>query len=435
MPLDPQKILLGKIEGLKIANEAFSSHSFFSNFPSLFTANPINFLTDFFKLLFGAEKIKSDLIRFLVVELNDLMSQLLQFYKSKIVEYYYCNLDKIIPDIFFTEQEFEVKKIDFFGILKIDPNSDFGKYFYQDYQVNLDKKLHESIQNPNTVINWQQILNIRFNNDKFYVKLDDSLQGKTINTFVNRYLGNIQLHNQITIISDLIDAIFGTLTSLLPLSKSNIQDRLKFDVLVENILNSLEFSDNFYVFDEEEIANSASEKLKGYYKYIDCNVNYTEYDINLFSQFIDDLNNSELNEITYTLNLNYLINKTSVDVDDVDKSTYSNNLFLTFFRYLTKSISLSLFAPKRVLFVKLFAKMANKDISGLNMVDFFKENQNFILDIIKNKIQDFILKYLLSIIIKELSEILQQSNLKKQQEQLKNYKLQIQSLAGLNNIF
>lgn len=436
MPLDPKKILLGKIEGLKIANEAFSKPSIFNSFPSLNSSNSFEFLSDFFKLLFGADKVKSEFIRFLLSELSTLKNELLQFYRKKIVEYYNCSTNTLIPDEFFSEIEFNIKKIDFFGLLKISPSDQYGKYFYQDYEVNLDKKLYEAIENENTVINWKNILDIRYSSNKFFIKLDGELQGKTINEFVNCYLGNIQLYNEITIVPDFIDAIFGTLTSLIPVSKTNIEDRLKFDVLVENILKNLEFSDDFYTFNNEKISDDAKKKINGYYQFIDCNISYTSYDLNLLSNFVDDLLNlSQISEETYQVNFDYLINQTTTNVDNVDKATYKNNLFLLFFRYLTKSITLSLFSPKKVLFMKLFGKMTKKNNTNLNLIDFFKENQNFIKDIIKNKIEDFILKYLLSIVLQELSKIIAESNKKKQQEQLKNYKLQVQSLSGLNNLF
>jgi predicted MPP superfamily phosphohydrolase len=85
MPLDPKQTLLGKIEGLKISNEAFSNVSFFNSFPSLNSANSLTFLTDFFKLFFGGERIKNDLVRFLATELKSLGEDLLRYYKKHIV--------------------------------------------------------------------------------------------------------------------------------------------------------------------------------------------------------------------------------------------------------------------------------------------------------------------------------------------------------------
>lgn len=432
MPLDPTKQLLGKIEGLKISNEAFSNVSFFNSFPSLSSANSLNFLTDFFKLLFGGERLKSDLIRFLATELKSLAEELLKFYKKNIVEYYYCNIDSVIPDDFFAEFSFKVKEIDFFGMLKIHPDSDLGLHYYQDYPNNLDILLYTAVQNPDVEYNWLNILVIRYSTQRIYVKLDPSLKNKTVYEFVNLYLSNIKLFDDITIISDIIDGIFGTLTSRLNISSKNLANRIEFEILLDRVFENVEVDDSFFTFDTEEVNTKIETRKTGYYTFKDCETSYVKYDFNLLQDFANDLKNvSQYNEIIYNTNFDYLVNQTSKTVQPSDKKTYQGNIFLEFFRYITKSITLSLFSPKKVLFIRLFAKMAGKIDLDPTFKGFFKQNKNFIIDIVKKHIMQAVLKYLLSIILQELSKLLIQNNIKKQQEQLKYYILQITSLVGL----
>lgn len=431
MPIDPKQILLGKIEGLKISNEAFSNVSFFNSFPSINTANSLTFLTDFFKLFFGGERIKNDLIRFLATELKSLAETLLRYYKKNIVEYYYCNIDTLIPDDFFQEISFKIKEIDFFGILKIDPNSALGAHYYQDYPDNLDKLLYTAVQNQGTEYNWLSILIIRYDNQRFYIKLDPSLQGKTIYEFVNKYLNNIKLFDDINIISDIIDAIFGTISSLTNISKQNLYNKIQFEILFDRIMESLDVDDSFYNFDIEEIEIIAKKRIEGYYEFVDCETNFVKYDYDLLQDFVKDIQNvSSYNEQVYNINFDYLVNQTSKTVSPSDKKSYSNNIFLDFFRYLGKSIIISLFSPKKVLFIRLFAKMAAKIDLDPSFLGFFKQHKNFIVDIIKKHIMQAILKYLLTILMQELSKMIADNNIKKQQEQLKYYLLQITSLVG-----
>lgn len=432
MPLDPTKQLLGKIEGLKISNEAFSNVSFFNSFPSLSSGNSLNFLTDFFKLLFGGERLKGDLIRFLATELKSLAEELLKFYKKNIVEYYYCNIDSVIPDDFFEEFSFKVKEIDFFGMLKIHPDSDLGLHYYQDYPNNLDVLLHTAIQNPDVEYNWLNILIIRYSAQRIYVKLDPALKNKTVYEFVNLYLSNIKLFDDITIISDIIDGIFGTLTSRLNKSNKNLANRIEFEILLDRVFENIEINDSFFTFDTEEVNTKIETRKKGYYVFTDCELSYVKYDFNLLQDFAKDLKSvSQYNEVIYNTNFDYLVNQTSKTVQPSDKKTYQGNIFLEFFRYISKSIVLSLFSPKKVLFIRLFAKMAGKIDLDPTFKGFFKENKNFIIDIVKKHIMQAVLKYLLSIILQELSKLLIQNNIKKQQEQLKYYILQITSLSGL----
>jgi hypothetical protein len=432
MPLDPKQTLLGKIEGLKISNEAFSNVSFFNSFPSLNSANSLTFLTDFFKLFFGGERIKNDLVRFLATELKSLGEDLLRYYKKHIVEYYYCNIDTVIPDEFFQEISFKIKEIDFFGILKINPDSELGAHYYQDYPDNLDKLLYIAVQNEGTEYNWLSIIIVRYENQRIYVKLDPSLQGKTVYEFVTKYLSNIKLFDDINIISDIIDAIFGTLSSIVNISKQNLYNKIQFEILFDRVMESLDVDDSFYSFDTEALEEIAKKRIEGYYEFVDCEVNYVKYDYNLLQDFIKDIKEiSHYNEEVYNVNFDYLVNQTSKTVSPSDKQSYSNNIFLDFFRYLGKSIVMSLFSPKKVLFVRMFAKMAAKIDLDPTFAGFFKEHKNFILDIIKKHVMQAILKYLLTILIQELSKMIIENNIKKQQEQLKYYLLQITSLVGL----
>ncbi len=431
MPLDPTKTLLGKIEGLKISNEAFSGGSFFNSFPSLSTGNSLNFLTDFFKMLLGGERMKSDLIRFLSTELKSLAEELLKFYKKNIVEYYYCNIDATIPNSFFEEFSFKVKEIDFFGILKIHPDSDLGLHYYQNYPNNLDVLLHTCTINPDVEYNWINILILRYSNQRIYVKLDPALQGKTIYEFANLYFSNIKLFDDITIISDIIDGLFGTLTSRLDFSNKNIVNKIELEILLERTFENVEVNDSFFSFDTEIVNDRVEKKQQGYYKFVDCETSYVKYDFNLLQDFIKDLKNvSQYNEQIYNVNFDYLINQTNETIHPSDKKTYQGNIFIEFFRYITKSIVLSLFSPKKVLFIRLFAKMAAKIDLDPTFSAFFKENKNLIFDIVKKHIMQAVLKYLMAIILQELSKLIVQNNIKKQQEQLKYYILQITSLIG-----
>lgn len=432
MPIDPKQILLGKIEGLKISNEAFSNISFFNSFPSLNSANSLTFLTDFFKIFFGSDRIKGDFIRFLSTELKSLGEELLRYFKKNIVEYYYCNVDTVIPDEFFQEISFSLKEIDFFGILKIDPDTELGSHYYPDYSDNLDKLLYTAIQNEGVEYNWVSVLIIRYSNQRIYVKLDPSLKNKTIYEFVTKYLNNIVLFDDISIISDVIDGIFGTISSRVNLSNRNLYNRIEFEILFDRIMESLEINDDFYTFDTEFVDEIAKKRKEGYYEFKDCELSYIQYDYNLLQDFVKDIKKSpQYNAQTYTVNFDFLINQTSKTVFPSDKKTYNDNIFLEFFRYLGKSIVSSLFTPKKILFIRLFAKMASKIDLDITFVGFFKQHKNFIVDIIKKQVMQAILKYLITILIQELTKLIADNNIKKQQEQLKFYILQITSLISL----
>lgn len=433
MPINPIQKILGKIEGIKVSNEAFSSDTFFNSFPSISTSNSLTFLTDLYKTLFGGQKTKSDFVKFFTTEMKSLGEDLLLYFKKNIVEYYFCSIDVTIPDNFFEYTAFPIKSIDFFGILKVDPDSELGKHYYQNYEINLDKLLYTAINNENVEYNWNSILIIKYVDHQIYVKLDPSLKGKTIYNFVTLFLGKIQLFDNITIISDVVDAVYGAVTSLnTKLSRKDLENKIKFEIMFDRISENVETDDSFYSFDNEEINEKVKNRQSGYYQYVDCELSYVKYDYSLLQGFLDDLSNgSQYNEEIYNTNFDFMINQTSPTISPSDKKSYNDNIFLTFFRQISKSIAFSLFSPKKVLFIRLFAKMVAKADLDVNFVGFFKQHKNFILDIIKKHILSAVLKYLLVIIRKQLSKLLAENFIKQQQEQLRLYTEQIRSLINI----
>lgn len=434
MPISPKEIFLGKIEGLKISNEAFTNISFTNSLPSLSKPrNSLEFTLDLFRIFFGSQRIKDEFTLFLLSELKSLEKDLISYFKQNIIDYLFCPIDVTIPEEFFTGVTFTVKELDFFEILKIDPESSLGNSYYEDYENNLNKLLYLATQTPGVEHNWNDILLITFSNQSFTVKVHPNFQGKTVYDFVNAYLSKVQFFNDITIISDVLDGVFGVVSSAVSNAISNrgLRNREQFNILMDRILDDVAVDDSFYTFDDEEIERRIKQKKEGYFEFVDCEINFVKYDYNLLQGFVDDLLNvSQYNEEIYNVNFDYLINQTSPTVSPSDKNTYQNNIFLEFFRQISKSIVLKIFSPKQVLFIKLFRKMVKKADVDISFLGFFQEHRKFIFDIVKKHVTGAIIRYLIIIITKELNKFVAENNLKKEQEQLKQYILQITSLIG-----
>jgi len=252
--------------------------------------------------------------------MKSLDEDLLLYFKKNIVEYYFCSIDVAIPDNFFEYTAFPIKSIDFFGILKVDPDSELGKHYYQNYENNLDKLLYTAINNEGVEYNWNSILIIKYVNQQIYVKLDPSLKGKTIYNFVTLFLGKIQLFDNITIVSDVVDAVYGAVTSLnTKLSRKDLENKIKFEIMFDRISENVETDDSFYSFDNEEINEKVKNRQSGYYQYVDCELSYVKYDYSLLQGFLDDLSNgSQYNEEIYNTNFDFMINQTSPAISPSD---------------------------------------------------------------------------------------------------------------------
>ena len=143
------------------------------------------------------------------------------------------------------------------------------------------------------------------------------------------------------------------------------------------------------------------------------------------------INVYQYNEEIYTINFDYLVNQTSGMVLPSDKQAYTDNLFKLFFKIVIKSITRNILTPKNILFIRLFALMSISANIGADFKDFFKEHRKFLIDIIKKRIIQAVIRYLVIIIIRELNEMIQENNLKKEQEQLRLQILQIRSLLSI----
>jgi hypothetical protein len=437
MPVNFKKDLLQKIENLKATNEAFSKIISFDSLSSVSRENPLDFILDLFVLLFGGNKAKSEFIKFLISELKLLNDDLFKYFKENIVKYYQCKTDTLIPSHFFQFKIFKITELDFFGLLKIDPDSPEGKSYYVDYPDNLDKLIYQAINNQGIEYNWKSILVIKYLNQDLYVKLDDSLQGKTIYDFVTLYMNNTVFFDNIVVVSDLIDTNFGVLTSKLKntlanFSKKNLNNQVELEIILERITDSFNVDDSFFTFDTEEVNDRVEKRKDGYYEFIDCEVNYVSYDYDLLQSFVTDLINvSQYNEEIYTINFDYLVNQTSGMVLPSDKQTYADTLFKLFFKTVIKSITRNILTPKNILFIRMFALMSVNVNIGSDFKDFFKEHRKFLFDIIKKRIIQAVIRYLVVIIIRELNDIIQENNIKKEQEQLRLQILQIRSLLSI----
>jgi hypothetical protein len=433
MPLIEQRFL-GILQGLKITNEKFLRPTFFSSASSLTsTKNALSFILDVYKIMYGDRQLRQELINFLKDELLPFTKEIFKDFKNEIVKFYYCSLDDLIPDKYFVDfVRFKIKEIDFFGILKVDPNSNYGKYYYSDIADDLNKLLYEVINNEDVEYNWKNILILKRQGDFIYVKLDEDLKGKTFNEFVSAFFSNLEFPNEINILGDLVDGVYGLLSSLGPFSNKNILNRIKFDVSVERMYDSIDTNDSFFEFNDEEISIFTNSKLKGFYEFENCVLNKVSYAIEDLDSFANDLVTlPELKQQIYTTNFNYLINKTVGDTDTGDGEVYANNLFLTFFKNITKSLSFFLFSPKQILFIKLFVKLTRDIDIQFDFEQFLKKHLNLLFNLIKKRIFAYIITFLLEKVLSEIKELVDKNNANKSAEKLKFYLLQIRSLTGI----
>ena len=434
MPLNPKQKLLGKIEGLKITSESFSNLQFFNNLPSKSNSNPLNFVLDLIKTTIGGSTLRNFFSDFIVNFLDDFAVQLKEQFKQLLSDLVFCNIDTLIPDKFFDEQFYSIKSVDFFRILKISPNSEEGQFYYQNYPNDLNVFLYNCVINPSTYFNWIGLLDIKYEDNKLYVKIDQQYKGKTIHEFMNDFFFNINLFSKANVVSNLIDGLFGTISSKFRRPTKLIEFDQKLDIIVSKIIEAdiNEINPDYFTFSDDELTILELRKLQIKYGKIgfeDCENIESTYNYADYVEFISSIKSKQVDLATFNIHLDTLINTVGKDLNYSDKNQFSINFFENLVKRLIKSILTSILSPKVVLFCRIFLNMAGSLDIEEDIVAFMRKYPSFIKKITKTML-DTLLNKLIEIIIKELSELILQNNIKRQSEQIQNYYLQLKSLIG-----
>ena len=142
------------------------------------------------------------------------------------------------------------KKIDVYNKLKIKPESAEGDLLYDKVNVNFDKIAHDAIVNAGTNTNFANVLYIKYDKitDNFILKATSPTI--KIGTWVNNYIDNLVIINKKEFLSNIMNAIYGSISSQTGKSVDEMNKELQvnkaIEQLVDNDDDSFEISPNDY---------------------------------------------------------------------------------------------------------------------------------------------------------------------------------------------
>ncbi len=434
--LDDKKTLLGKIEALKITNESFSNFKLLNSFSLNNKNNPLDFSIELLKTTRGNKSIQRFFAFFVSNVLLEFENELKEQLKKFIIKIFNCSLDDIIPNKFFVGFVFPIKSVDFFGLLKINPDSDNGKYFYESDDLNT--VLYSAINSPSTIKKYKDLLDITFSNNKFTIKISNKYKNKNINVFVSDFYSDLKLYDTNTVLSQVLNNYFGSYFKNTPLSKENISDLLKTNLLIKKHIDSTEsyIDDSYYEFTPNELlyVENESKRLKNGVQIVyTCSANI----IKEIENNIDGLLNTNLiNEQSIIQNLDIFVDNVYSDLSLGERENESTNLFSVLIKELINVLFSKILSPKVVVFLMIYKEFAFFYTNAVqqNVVDFIKQYKGIYLDVLKKIIYQKIISALVEYIAKEISDLILQNNIKRQTEQIENYTRQIKSLVGINGI-
>ena len=478
-----------------IFNEVAVNRALRENFPelnrtiSLFNSvkskegNLIPFLLDLFVEI-GDKSLKEDVFKPILEKSVTWEKSIKDTLVENITNFYVKNnfslsgLTQPVLDV-------KIKNIDPKGTLKIDENSDIGKFYYGENQEQLFNEVNNVIPNTPTVEfnsniggnftlflrkvmktgsgKWKDLFLFEYdvNTEKLKVNLLDT--NTTFEAFIKKSLNSIKLLDLSTLFSNIIDVVFGTVSSLTDIGEGYIEDLLKSKELINKIINKetlseTEFNtydDSFFVFTKEEQDNIRSKKeaiINGNNLVnLGCGQGRTFVDFDGFSESFDNINNFRPNLVKKSFS-NFIDNLTkdsTANLPDEDKESSLIKIIKEFIDSLIVVIFQQVTQPFVTMILQFIESILNDFGLGVNLTNpnsslevggiesfiiNFREQSTCII----KKIYSLIVEYLFNIIKSEILNLVATKISRIIKEKSLQYRAQVERarelLQGINNI-
>jgi hypothetical protein len=445
--------VLNQIAALKSVNTDFPKLKKGKSLSSLSNKNDtVKFIKDLIGILVGLEELKDELIRFLTYQTTAIEGAVKAGLKSILKSKFSCGTDATIPAFLIdgvgTGFNVAVKQVDFFSILKVDPNSAGGKLIYGSISQDLNAYLYDVLQgNVGTwknliVVSYQQqgIVDGKMKTNVFNVKIDSSWNGRTVNDFINAFLDGIIILNLPVFINKVFDMTYGSVSSLLKFNKNTVSAEVELEVFVQKIIDyveTVEIDDSYFDFTKDEIDffdEKVEERVTGKKILKECNFVSSSIDVNDLIDLSNQLEAaSTLVEIKDILTNKFetLSNQATDNLDEENKPFGKNNFIGELILGLIKALVNLVFAPKTMMMIISYFKIISNTIGFTSFKEFLKENRQLIIDLVRKVLLPIIIKFLMKILIKHLTKLVTKETIEKNKEKIKNQISIIKSLIGI----
>lgn len=451
---DKKLNILNEISALKSINIDFPKLKKGKSLPSLNNkGDTIAFVKDLIDILIGAEEFKTELIRFLTYQTAAIEGALKLALKQLLKSKFSCSIDAKIPDFLLDSLgngfNVAVKQVDFFSILKVDPNSTAGGLIYGAVDQDLNAYLYNVLQGNSG--SWKNLLVVTYQTqgvvdgqmkaNVFNVKIHSSWIGKTVNDFINAFLDAVIIFTLPVFINKVFDIMFGSIANLLKRNKNSVSPEVELDILVQKIIDLPDsvIDNSYFNFTPDDIDffnEKVEERVAGRSILKDCNYAESSININDLFNLNDSLNGtSTLIEIRDILENKFTIfaKQATDNLGDENKPLGKTDFFKKFLLGIVKALANILFAPKIMMLFVTYFKVVSNTIGFKDFKGFLEENREIIIELVKKVLIPIILKFLLKILVKHLTELVVKETIEKNLEKIKNYKRQIQSLLGFSS--
>jgi hypothetical protein len=457
---DKKQKVFGEIAAAKTLVDGLPKLKKTNSFPSVNNGNDIIlFLSDLVKSLVGQKEFINVIVETLTKYLDKFEKALKLTIKVVLRNLISCGLNPSIPDFLKPTGGgvvVKVEKIDFFGQLKIDPNTPVGGLLYNDITPNLTESsdfntfLYGVIQDKNITHTWQDILDIKFEdigtgmnpNNCLVIKINENYLNKSLNQLNDDYVDSLTILDANKIVNSIIDILFGSISVKVNKTRKQLEKEAEINDIIDRLANADindEINDDYFTFTNSEVARQqeiANDRKNGIVKVktsVEINTTMPIEELTSLNENYATTSNLVEKRTVLTDSLNSMADNLASQIpNNQDKQTVKIGFISEVLKSLIKSIANILISPKIIIiFLINFKIIYGVNYEFTNAVDFIKKNRALFKAIFKEITQE-IVKLLMSYAMKEITRLAGDAAVVKTMEKVQNRKQQLLSLVGVS---
>ena len=457
---DKKQKVFGEIAAAKTLVDGLPNLKKTNSFPSVNNGNDIIlFLSDLVKSLVGQKEFINVIVETLTKYLDKFEKALKLTIKVVLRNLISCGLNPSIPDFLKPTGGgvvVKVEKIDFFGLLKIDPNTPVGGLLYNDIKPNLTESsdfntfLYGVIQDKNRTHTWQYILDIKFEdigtgmnpNNCLVIKINENYLNKSLNQLNDDYVDSLTILDANKIVNSIIDILFGSISVKVNKTRKQLEKEAEINDIIDRLANADindEINDDYFTFTNSEVARQqeiANDRKNGIVKVktsVEINTTMPIEELTSLNENYATTSNLVEKRTVLTDSLNSMADNLASQIpNNQDKQTVKIGFISEVLKSLIKSIANILISPKIIIiFLINFKIIYGVNYEFTNAVDFIKKNRALFKAIFKEITQE-IVKLLMSYAMKEITRLAGDAAVVKTMEKIQNRKQQLLSLVGVS---
>jgi hypothetical protein len=457
---DKKQKVFGEIAAAKTLVDGLPKLKKTNSFPSVNNGNDIIlFLSDLVKSLVGQKEFINVIVETLTKYLDKFEKALKLTIKVVLRNLISCGLNPSIPDFLKPTGGgvvVKVEKIDFFGQLKIDPNTPIGGLLYNDITPNLTESsdfntfLYGVIQDKNITHTWQDILDIKFEdigtgmnpNNCLVIKINENYLNKSLNQLNDDYVDYLTILDANKIVNSIIDILFGSISVKVNKTRKQLEKEAEINDIIDRLANADindEINDDYFTFTNSEVARQqeiANDRKNGIVKVktsVEINTTMPIEELTSLNENYATTSNLVEKRTVLTDSLNSMADNLASQIpNNQDKQTVKIGFISEVLKSLIKSIANILISPKIIIiFLINFKIIYGVNYEFTNAVDFIKKNRALFKAIFKEITQE-IVKLLMSYAMKEITRLAGDAAVVKKMEKVQKRKQQLLSLVGVS---